>query len=599
MRSSTKIAAASALALLLCAGAAGGEASTGKSGTWAERVQIVYQAGMKSVVRRNIRVWDEAPERNLDFVWEPATGQPGDGIDADGTVSGKGKLVWRVRGSASYDPATVYSTYIGELRDGRPNGAGRLEIRSGEVFDGQFKDGRLDGKGVHIDAAGNRHEGMFLRGQPEGAGVYSARTGEIFAGSFVAGQRHGKGTTRLAGGTSYASEWLMGEEVSTRPDAIADASKGGLLKIQSGSDAAGKVEIGVVVDQRMTQQSDMQYTHLVRDEDIAIYPTSQEMNDFWNGTGELTTNAYVFDGIDWAEAPAFVEVDVGTTDGSRVKLDSLELQVAGSDAYRKPMLTLNDHIGCVGFRPDFTIKNHGWGDVKDLKMSIQFTGEEAGGQTTRTFTRDVGTFADGIDVAIQGVLDEAGVNTAKLASERFNCQSRDSLNVCRSQVFNNVGFGEVADYVYGEDKLFTTATGKFDYSWSDDYGNTYQASEPFRVNIALATIELPDEMAECGDGFGGAPEALRYQDVKFRIGQRDYAIDMPVRGNRNIKSYTARLKMSAEISSFHQFRVSAKFADGSVRDSKPVSLFYILPRIPNFTPAEPAACYLPPSSSGC
>jgi len=599
MRSSTTIAAVSALALLLSAGIAGGETSDAKPGAWAERVQVIYQAETKSVLRKKIRVWNEAPERNLDFVWEPAAGQPGDGVNPDGTISGKGKLVWRVRGSASYDPATIYSTYVGEMRDGRPNGAGRMEIRSGEVFDGQFADGRLNGKGMHNDAAGNRYEGAFRSGLPNGKGTFFARTGEIFAGSFVDGLRHGKGTTRLAGGTSYESEWVMGKEISTRPDAVADASRGGLLKIQSGSDAASKVEIGVVVDQRMTQQSDMQYTHLVRDEDIAIYPVSPELNDFWNGTGEIAANSYAFDGIDWEEAPAFVEVDVGTTDGSRVKLQDLKLQVSGSDAYRKPMLTLEPHIGCVGFRPDFTIKNYGWGDVKDLKMSIQFTGEEAGGATSRTFTRDVGTFADGIDVGIQSVLDEAGVNTAKLANERFNCQSRDSLNVCRSQVFNNVGFGEVSDYVYGEDKLFTTATGKFDYSWSDDYGNTYQASEPFRVSIALATIELPDEMAECGDGFGGAPEALRYQDVKFRIGQRDYTIDMPVRGNRNVKSYTARLKMSAEISSFHQFQVAAEFADGSVRQSKPVSLFYIRPRIPNFVPAEPAACYLPPSSSGC
>ena len=45
---------------------------------------------------------------------------------------------------------------------------------------------------------------------------------------------------------------------------------GGLLKAQDGGGDAGKVEIGVVVDERMTQQSDMQYQHLVREEDIAI-----------------------------------------------------------------------------------------------------------------------------------------------------------------------------------------------------------------------------------------------------------------------------------------------------------------------------------------
>ena len=98
----------------------------------------------------------------------------------------------------------------------------------------------------------------------------------------------------------------------TRPDALADATVGGLIKAQSGGGDAGKVEIGIVVDQRMTQQSDMQYQHLVRDEDIAIYPLAEDMNAAWNGTGEINSYAGNFNGIDWENAPAFVDVDVGT-----------------------------------------------------------------------------------------------------------------------------------------------------------------------------------------------------------------------------------------------------------------------------------------------
>ena len=73
------------------------------AGAWAQRVQVVYLSQSKSVVRKTVRVWDAHPEKNLDFVWEPATGTD-PGIAEDGTVDGKGKLVWRVRGSASYDP---------------------------------------------------------------------------------------------------------------------------------------------------------------------------------------------------------------------------------------------------------------------------------------------------------------------------------------------------------------------------------------------------------------------------------------------------------------------------------------------------------------
>ena len=162
-----------------------------------------------------------------------------------------------------------------------------------------------------------------------------------------------------------------------------------------------------------------------------------------------------------------------------------------------------------------------------------------------------------------------------------------------------MGFGEVADYVWGEDKLFTTAVGKIDYDWQDDFGGIYHQSEPFRVDIALATIELPEEAAECGDGFGGAPDAPRYQDVNFQLNESNYAVEMPVRGNKNIKDYQAYLKLRADMTSYHEFSVSARFADGSERQSKPIKFFFFRPKPSGFVSSmEPAQCYLPPSASG-
>ena len=586
--------------LLTTAALADGSA-TGQPGAWAERVQILYQEDSRSVVRKKVRVWDPHPGKNLDFVWEPEKGQPGGGVGQDGLVSGKGKLVWRVRGSASYDPRTVFSAYSGEMRNGRPDGMGRLEIRSGEVLEGAWKAGQLDGEGTRIDAEGNRYEGSFVGGRPHGPGRLLSRNGEIYVGPFVDGLRHGKGRVTLAGGTSYESVWERDREVGGGlPDRLADAGVGGLLRAQSGGGQAGKVEISTVVDQRITQQADMQYQHLVRDQDVAIYPVDEEMNHAWNGTGLITTSDYAFNAIDWEDAPAFVEVDLATTDNSRVKLDRLELQVSASDAFRKPMLSLGNHLGCVGFRPSFTVYNHGWGGVKNASVSLRFVGEGGEGEGTRSFTRPISDFDSGTDVVIKDIIAEAGVDTDKLENQRFSCQSMDRLNVCRSQVFNSVGFGEIADYVWGEDKLFTTAVGTFDYDWSDDNGNTYQASESFQVDIALATIELPKELAECGDGFGGSPEALRYQDVQLRIGEQNYVVDLPLRGNKTVREYTARLKMWAEMSSFHQFQAVASFADGSERRSKTVSLFYYRPRPSAYeSRMELPMCYLDPTGGGC
>lgn len=596
------MAATTALFSLMLAAAHGGDyLNPSPDAAWAERVQIVYQADTRSVARRTVRVWSPSPEKDLDFVWEPMQGQASDGIAPDGSVNGTGRLVWRIKGSASYDPKTIYSTYQGELRSGRPHGKGRLEVRTGAVLDGMWVDGEASGQVVWIDEAGNRYEGMFAHGKPDGRGRYLATNGAIFEGTFVAGLRSGEGTTTLPGGTRYTSRWESGREIGgNRPDVMADALVGGLIKAQSGGGDAGKVEIGVVVEERMNQQSEMRYQHLVRDEDIAIYPVSDDINNFWNGTGAIPAGDWTLSGIDWEKSPAFVEVGLATTDGSRAKIRGLEMKDINSDAYRKPMLTLEQHFGCRGFRPSFSFINHGWGEVRDATVSVQFTGEEEGGEASRIFQTTLTTFDAGTDVSVLGFLDEAGVDTAKLDAGRYSCQSVDSMNVCRSQLFNDVGFGEIADFVWGEDKLYTTAAGTLDYSWADDFGNVYRQSEPFRVPISLARIEVPFDLAECGDGFGGSPEALRFQDVELQVGQRGYSVDMPVRGNKNITSYKARLKLNADKSSFHQFRIAAHFADGTTRESKPVSLFFFRPRPATFeTAMKPAICTLAEDPGGC
>src|SRR6185436_15368343 len=131
-------------------------------------------------------------------------------------------------------------------------------------------------------------------------------------------------------------------------------------------------------------------------------------------------------------------------------------------------------------------------------ISVQFTGEnpdnDPNAAASRSFTKAIGSFDNGSDVFIDDLIAEAGVDTKKLASERFSCQSMDSIAVCKSQVFNTVGFGEIADFVWGDQTLMTTAKGTLSYSWADDGGNVYQATEPFRVDITLAVIEVPDEL---------------------------------------------------------------------------------------------------------
>ncbi|MBO6717629.1 MAG: hypothetical protein JJ913_06710 [Rhizobiaceae bacterium] len=585
MRVSVGLSLASALALALFSTSLA-SAEPDESPVFAERMHVIYDPDTRSVSRANVRIVDPHPEKNLEFVWEPARGNfPG--LDPEtGLAEGEGKLVWRVRGSANYDPLTVYSTFEGTLVAGVPHGQGRLEIRTGELLEGEWLGGRLEGSGSYRDAGGNHYEGEFRAGKPHGVGIYRSRDGSIYDGPFVAGLRHGTATVRLPGGTVYESRWVNGREVgSDRPDVMADALIGGLLPAQSGGDA-GKTEFSVVVDQRMTAQQEVQYQHLVRDEDVAIYPVSKLYNDAWNGTGSLPQEFEAY-WADWENAFAFVEAELATTDGSKVRLDSLAIEVSSSDAYRKPMLTYAEHLGCVGFRPDFELRNHGWGAVRNPRISVSFANPDTPGSQSRAFDLSVDGFSDGTDVSVLAALQQAGVDTEALSSRKFQCSSVDRMPSCVQDVLNTVEFGELEGHVGLSTDLFfhtllTNANGQIDYEWADDAGNVFSVSEPFTAQISLAVIEVDRPMAEQGDAGFLPPAARRYVDIRLPVGEKDYLIDIPFRGNPNIDSYTARLKISSEMSSLHRFRTSARFADGSVRYSKPLTLFYFKPRTPEF-----------------
>lgn len=571
------------------------ETDAGAPGTWAERVQAVYDARHRTVTRQSLRVRDLHPRRDLEFTWEPDPAEGLQTIGADGVVSGRGTLVWRVRGSASYDPRAVFSTYVGDMRDGLAHGSGRLVLRDGETFEGEWRHGVLHGRGMHLEAGGNRYEGTFADGNRHGEGRLMLVTGVIHEGTFRDGMLDGPARTRLADGSAYASTWEMGTETGERPPAaLADGTLGGLLRAQDGGDAA-RVELSIAVDQRMTQQAEMRYIHWVREDDIAIVPDSELMIDFWNGEAEVDAYNYslAFGAIDWEDPPAFVQLDMTTTDRSRVRVDRLELEVADSSVYRKPFLSVTEHFGCVGFQPYFTMQNNGWGPLRDGSMSMRFVNGERPDVSTREFSLDIGSFEDGTDVTVTSVLREAGVDTDALASRRFTCPSLEALPVCRAQLMNEVDFGELADTIDGEMTLYTTATGQLEYEFADDHGNLHAVSEPYRVRIFLTAIEVEFEAAECGAPFGGSPEALRFQTIEFENGRSNYVVDLPIRGNRNLASHTARLKLYADKTSTHQFRAAAHLADGSTRYSKPVTFYFVRPREHWYeSRIDPGACYL-------
>ena len=92
------------------------------------------------LVRKAFEAWDPAPELGLEFVWE-GTGT------GDGVINGEGRLVWRDKGAPAYDVNAVYSDYRGAVKNGRPDGDGRLKLRNGLVYEGGWRDGAMAGEG--------------------------------------------------------------------------------------------------------------------------------------------------------------------------------------------------------------------------------------------------------------------------------------------------------------------------------------------------------------------------------------------------------------------------------------------------------------------
>jgi hypothetical protein len=69
--------------------------------------------------------------------------------------------------------------YMGELKNGVPNGHGTLTFPDGQKYEGSWKDGRFDGHGVYAWPNGRKYEGQFRDGKMDGAGKTTYPNGKV------------------------------------------------------------------------------------------------------------------------------------------------------------------------------------------------------------------------------------------------------------------------------------------------------------------------------------------------------------------------------------------------------------------------------------
>ena len=121
--------------------------------------------------------------------------------DAQGRAAGRGVIEWRYRGRTS--------RFIGEVRDGAPNGRGVQTWPGGDRYEGEFRAGRRHGRGTYVWSNGDRYRGEWRDGRQHGLGVFTWRGGNRYTGYFRLGQPDGFGLCLTDGGL-IEGEWDNG-----------------------------------------------------------------------------------------------------------------------------------------------------------------------------------------------------------------------------------------------------------------------------------------------------------------------------------------------------------------------------------------------------
>lgn len=112
-------------------------------------------------------------------------------------------------GLAIYEYPNPFFKYIGEWKDGKKHGKGKLFIGQDSYYEGDFDQGEISGNGERFFANGNHYIGTFDKGEFNGKGTFTdAVTGEVYVGDFLDNRRHGDGVLTYSDGTKYVGKFI-------------------------------------------------------------------------------------------------------------------------------------------------------------------------------------------------------------------------------------------------------------------------------------------------------------------------------------------------------------------------------------------------------
>jgi hypothetical protein len=555
-----------------------------ENGQWQSKVQLVFNSKTQRIERRLYHYFDPAPSRHLDVVWYPDDEQS----DKAGPITGVGRMAWRRHDSAAWDPAGIVSVFIGEMRNGRPNGSGQLITNEGLIYEGAWRHGRANGHGHLKLPSGEEYWGSFRDGMANGQGREFDVTGEVFEGTFHAGLRNGNGKTKLPSGFSYDGNWVNGVE-SPWSRRIRLVQVGGPSGLGGGAD----VRMGVTVVQRpslppgVATDEVVPYSSSNDGNTIKVQPADGQLMSVWKGNGQLqsmpssSTIRSGFFGVDsrYIEAvpPTFV-LSFENHSAQPIEIQSLLLQVSESDTDNEPAIQMlySSDVMCGGsFSVDYSLENFGWSPANGTQMNMSFSAP--GGPPAPQITKPIGQLVGRLHINFEQQLQQFHVNVAELkriSDEGIACPS-GSLPACLARERSNSRFGTLGPQLALNDlQIYVPATGTLNYTWTDSKGVSHNRSSPFQVKVGLGKFKLE---AECGEGAAPAPHTVTA--LQLRVDATNYTLPFPL--HRTIAAGQAAritLPVAAAKSSEHAFRIIATLANGQEVASLPIQLVYFRPR---------------------
>ncbi len=144
-----------------------------------------------------------------------------EGTSSNGYVESKAIVI-----NLTFGGNILTGIYTGNLKDGKPDGNGKVGFYGGGDYIGDFRNGEITGHGVYKKNGQKVYVGTYVNGKRDGSGVEYSDGVKVYVGNYQNGLRNGQGTEYSSDGEEiFRGTYLNGDkqngygkETGTNPD---------------------------------------------------------------------------------------------------------------------------------------------------------------------------------------------------------------------------------------------------------------------------------------------------------------------------------------------------------------------------------------------